>query len=167
VFEKDLQRLAEQKMTLDVLGGANLLANVARVAKLAPNLRLVIDHLPFNVWDNDLVAMRKALTEVAAMPKVYAKVSNVVRRIDGRIIEAADAYRARLDLLAELFGADRLLYGSNWPVSERVAPYDVVHNVVAEYFNAKGRTAAEKFFWKNSRTAYGWQPRGAAKNLIS
>jgi L-fuconolactonase len=73
---------------------------------------------------------------------VYAKVSNAV------------AVRDSLDTLWDVFGADRLLYGSNWPVSNKLAPYATVFRVVHEYFTAKGPQASEKFFWKNAKAAY-------------
>ena len=164
-FESDLARMGEQHLTIDVIGGAALLPNVVRVAKLAPKLKIVIDHLPFEAWDRNAAAMRTALTDVAALPNVFAKVSNVVRRNEGRVIKDAAFYRPHLDALWQLFGTHRLVFGSNWPVSERVAPYTTVHRIVAEYFAMKGKAAAENFFWKNSRKAYGWQVRGAAKTL--
>lgn len=164
-FERDLQRLGERQYTLDVLGGATMLQYIPRIAKLAPRLRIVIDHLPFPVWDNDPAAMRNALAEVARLPQVYAKVSHVARRVDGHIIEDIAVYRPRLDVLWELFGLDRVVFGSNWPVSNLVAPYDNLHKIVAEYFGGKGQAAAEKFFWRNSRRAYSWIPRGKAKGL--
>lgn len=164
-FESDLQRLNERGLTLDVLGGAAMLPNVVRVAKLASRLRIVIDHLPFAVWDNDPAAMKAALAAVARLPQVYTKVSNVVRRVNGRVVEALAAYRPALDVLWELFGAERLVFGSNWPVSNRVAPYAALHKIVAEYFLDLGPAPAEKFFGKNSRVAYGWVVRGAARRL--
>lgn len=165
-FENDLRRLGEQELTLDLLGGPALLPLVPRLAKLAPGLRLVLDHLPFNAWDQDIPALRQALREVAALPQVYAKVSNVARRAGERVITEAQVYQPGLDALWDLFGPDRVIFGSNWPVSERVAPYTVVHQIVAEYCNTKGKTAAEKFFWRNSLKAYRWQPRGAAGRLV-
>ena len=164
-FESDLLRLGERALTLDVVGGEGLLPNVARVTRLAPKLRVVIDHLPFAAWDSSPAAMRKALAEVAALPQVFAKVSNVVRRVDGKVIEDAAAYRPALDVLWDLFGADRVVFGSNWPVSNRVAPYASLHKIVAGYFGAKGQTAAEKYFWKNSLAAYSWVARGEARRL--
>jgi L-fuconolactonase len=164
-FERDLQRLGERQLTLDVLGGATLLPHLPRIARLAPGLRIVIDHLPFAVWDNDPATMKAALAEVARLPQVYAKVSNVVRRIDGRVITDLAIYRPRLDALWENFGVDRLVFGSNWPVSNLVTPYDSLHKIVADYFGEKGQPAAEKFFWRNSRRAYSWLPRGTAKGL--
>lgn len=164
-FESDLAYLSEHRLTIDVIGSPALLPNVVRAAKLAPRLKIVIDHLPFGAWDNDVAAMRTALTEVATLPNVFAKVSNVVRRVNDRVVDDVAFYRPHLDCLWELFGADRLVYGSNWPVSERVAPYATVHRIVAEYFATKGKAAEAQFFWKNSRWAYGWQARGAAKTL--
>lgn len=162
-FENDLRRLGERQYALDVLGDGTMLTNVLRVAKLAPGLRIVIDHLPFGEWDNNVEAMRRALADVAQSPNVYAKVSNVVRQLDGRMVETPESYRPALDALWALFGADRLVFGSNWPVSNRVAPYASLHKIVADYFLAKGSTQAEKFFLKNSRAAYRWIPRAAAQ----
>jgi len=164
-FEDDLRRMSDRRLALDLLGGAAMLGDVARLAKLAPESRLVIDHLPFGGRDLDVAAVRRALGEIARLPNVYAKVSNVARRAEGRLIADPQFYRPGLDLLWELFGPDRAFFGSNWPVSERVAPYAVVHQIVADYFAAQGKEAAEKFFWKNSRAAYRWLPRGAAREL--
>ena len=156
-------RMGERQYALDVLGDGAMLPDVLRVAKLAPGLRVVIDHLPFGEWDNNVEAMRRALADVAQSPNVYAKVSNVVRRVDGRVIETSESYRPALDVLWSLFGADRLVYGSNWPVSNRVAPYAILHKIVLDYFLAKGQTQAEKFFLKNSLAAYRWISRAAAQ----
>lgn len=164
-FEKDLQRLGEREYALDVLGNAALLPDVVRVAKLAPGLRIVIDHLPFGEWDKDVAAMERALAEIAQTRNVYAKVSNVVRRVDGKVVETPESYRPALDVLWKLFGASRLIFGSNWPVSNRVAPYSTLHKIVADYFLAKGTGSAEKFFLKNSLAAYRWVPRGAARGF--
>lgn len=164
-FEKDLQRLGERRYALDVVGDGSMLPNVARVAKLAPGLRIVIDHLPFAEWDKDLPTMQRALAEAAQMPNIHAKVSNVARRVDGKPVESPESYRPALDALWKLFGADRLIFGSNWPVSNRVAPYAALHKIVADYFAARGQAASEKYFWKNSLAAYGWIARGEARRL--
>jgi predicted TIM-barrel fold metal-dependent hydrolase len=165
-FEDDLSRLNERQYALDVVGGAAMLPDVARVAKLAPRLRIVIDHLPFGEWDNDSAALQRALADVARLPNVYAKVSNVVRRVNDQVVTTPESYRPALDALWKLFGVDRLIYGSNWPVSNRVAPYATLHKIVDDYFQAQGAAAAEKYFWRNSLAVYRWQPRGAARKLV-
>lgn len=164
-FERDLQRMGDQLLTLDLVGKAPMLPLIPRIAKLAPKLRIVIDHLPFPAWDSDPAAMKTALAEVAHLPQVYAKVSHIMRRVDGRTSEDSAVYRPRLDVLWESFGADRVVFGSNWPVSKLFAPYDSLHKIVADYFGEKGQVVAEKYFWRNARRAYSWLPRGKARGL--
>jgi predicted TIM-barrel fold metal-dependent hydrolase len=96
------------------------------------------------------------LAELGQLGNVFAKVSGVLRRVDGRVPLDLEFYRPALDELWESFGPDRLIYGSNWPVCELVAPYATVQKVAMEYFNGKGRDAADRFFWKNSQRAYRW-----------
>ena len=68
-------------------------------------------------------------------------------------------YKPRLDEFWEIFGEDRMIYASNWPVSDMKGPYPQLLKVVREYIAGKGRAAEEKFFWKNSLAAYRWVKR--------
>ncbi len=155
-FEKDLRRVAERGLTLDIVGSAAVLSAVPRIAKIVPHTPLVIDHLPFGEWDRDPALIRPALREAAALPNVYAKISSVLRQVDGRVLADQGYYASRLDILWELLGDDRVLYGSNWPVSDLIAPYAKVYQVVADYVRHRGEKAAGQFFWKNSVATYGW-----------
>jgi len=92
-------------------------------------------------------------------PQVYAKISGVLRKVDDRVPVDVDFYRSDLDGLWDAFGPDRLIYGSNWPPVESLAPYQTVLRVVREYFATKGEVASIKFFWDNSRDAYRWVNR--------
>ncbi len=159
-FKDDLRRLTDRQLTLDLVGDTQMLPAIGRLAKLVPDLHIVIDHLPFREWDGDPTAMRRALTGIAGLQNVYAKISDVLRREDERIVEEPEFYRPGLDMLWELFGPDRAMFGSNWPVCERVAPYASVIKVVAEYFSTKKQSEAEKFFRTNSQAAYQWKSRG-------
>jgi L-fuconolactonase len=166
-FKDDLRRLANRQLTLDLVGDTQMLPAIGRLAKLEPDLRIVIDHLPFRKWDGDPTAMRRTLARIARLPNVYAKISDVVRRANEHLVVKPDFYRPVLDVLWELFGPDRAMFGSNWPVSNRVAPYASVVKVVAEYFSTKERSEAEKFFWRNSQAAYQWKPRGKILSKFS
>jgi predicted TIM-barrel fold metal-dependent hydrolase len=93
----------------------------------------------------------------AANERVYCKVSALVegtRKTHGDAPADVDFYRPVLDALWETFGEDRLIYGSNWPVSNRAAPYATVYNIVHAYFEQKGRLALEKFLRRNAIAAY-------------
>jgi predicted TIM-barrel fold metal-dependent hydrolase len=148
----DLHRLADADLALDVLGNGPLLLDVAKLSDRIPNLRIVIDHLPFD-------SPAGALRELRGRKQVFAKVSGVVRNVDGRVRDDVDFYRKPLDELWSIFGESRVIYGSNWPVCELVAPYPTVLKVVREYFEAKGPGAATKYFRTNAANAYQWISR--------
>ncbi len=161
----DVRRLADAGLSLDVVGGPAILPGALHLARTFPSLRIVLDHVPFREWDQRPDLLRATLDPLARCGNVFAKISDVVRRVKGEVVEDAAHYRPLLDALVDLFGPERILYGSNWAVSERVAPYATVHRVVGDYFAARGRDLAERFFWRNSRAAYRWVPRGAAAKL--
>ena len=164
-FIAGLKAMADAGLELDMANPhPGLTAEVIRVTDLVPNLRVVIDHLPqFQTPDDP--ALRKAheggLREIAHRPRVYVKISEVLRRVDGRVPEDAGFYRPKLDELFGVFGEDRVLYGSDWPNSDLWAPYPKVLHVVRDYFTSKGPAVAEKYFWKNSMAAYRWVKRDA------
>jgi L-fuconolactonase len=157
-FVAGLKALSAAGLVLDTVGpnAAALLDAVVRITDKVPELRVVIDHLPqFHLLPD--------LAELGKRPQVYVKVSEVLRRENGRVPENLDSYRQTLDKIWDVFGEDRLLYGSDWPNSDLWAPYEVELNVVRQYCRGKGRAAEEKYFWKNSVAAYRWVKREAGQ----
>jgi predicted TIM-barrel fold metal-dependent hydrolase len=166
-FVEDLKALAEAGLELDTANqGTALIAAAVRLTDLVPNLRVVIDHLPQFDPPADATARRtyeENLRELGKRKQVYLKVSEVLRRVDGGVPSNVNFYRPRLDELWEIFGEDRLLYGSDWPNSDLWAPYPQVLKIVRDYVSTKGPAAAEKLFWKNSMAAYRWVKREATQ----
>lgn len=162
-FISDLRSLADAGLGMDTANpNPALIADVVRLGDQVPKLRIVIDHLPqlaLPIDGEGIKAYRTNLRELAARPQVYIKISEVLRRVDGKIPQELSFYRAGLDELFDIFGEDRLLYGSDWPNSDQWAPFEVELRLVREYFTAKGHAVAEKYFWKNSVAAYQWVQR--------
>jgi predicted TIM-barrel fold metal-dependent hydrolase len=161
-FVSEIQRLADFDLELDAIGDHNIFADLIRLTDSTPHLRVVINHLPFD-HAKDADVRRKAenaLRELGHRPQVYAKVSGVLRRTGNHVPLKPSFYREALDQLWTTFGPSRVLYGSNWPVSNQFAPYPDVLRVAHDYFASKGSEAAERYFWKNSLAAYKWLDRG-------
>jgi predicted TIM-barrel fold metal-dependent hydrolase len=164
VFLAHLRVVAERGLTLDVVGAPTLLPEVERLAARVPDLRVVIDHLAGVQVDGQAPPerWRRELAAAARHPNVHAKVSGLVEgtgRADGTAPGEAAYYAPVLDTLVELFGADRLIYGSNWPVSERFAPLARVQGIVAASFGSRGGGLLAKAMSANARTVYGWWRR--------
>jgi predicted TIM-barrel fold metal-dependent hydrolase len=98
-------------------------------------------------------------------PQIFVKVSEVLRRVDGTIPTDTAYYRPRLDEIVDVFGMDRVLYGSDWPNGDQWLPVPVGFKIVQEYFTGKGQEAAEKYFWRNSEKAYKWVGRNGRQRL--
>jgi L-fuconolactonase len=162
-FISDLKALADAGLGLDTANpDPVLLSDIVRLTDQIPSLRIVIDHLPQLEPPAETrahAALQASLRELGNRPQVYVKISEVLRRVDGRVRLDLDFYRPRIDELYDLFGQDRLLYGSDWPNSDNWGIYPDVLKVVYEYFRKKGTAVAEKFFWKNSTAAYRWEKR--------
>ena len=142
-FLDDLRRLADAGLMLDAIGSAAMIPALLKLTRTIPALRIAIDHMPAEPpgW----VDSRPALRELARSPQVYSKVSGVL----GTKPEL-------LDEVWDMFGPDRVMYGSNWPVSDRLAPYPAVLQVMKDYLAHKEGIASEKYFWRNSRVCYRW-----------
>ena len=161
---RDLSLLAEHDLALDVLTGPDRLEQVAALAAALPSLRIVIDHCanvridgktPPSSW---LAGLRAC----AAHRNVFMKVSGLVEgtgRKDGSAPASLDFYRPTIDAIWDSFGADRVIFGSNWPVSARFASYETVFRIVDDNFTAKGVVAREKYFAKNARRVYKFSSR--------
>jgi L-fuconolactonase len=164
-FLRDVAQLADLDLALDVLGGSEMLPLVAKLAKSLPHLRIVIDHAANPVIDGRPVPpdWLMGIRASAAHPQVFCKVSALAEAASRNRPQAPlelDHYRPVLDALWQAFGTERLMYGSNWPLSDRVAPYAKVLQMVRMYVDALGGDASERFFATNSQTAYKWRERG-------
>ena len=169
-FLSDLTALAEAGLEMDTANpDPTLISAVVRLTDRVPHLRVVIDHLPQMEMPKELsarAALQADLRELGKRPQIYVKVSEVLRRVGARVPDDLNFYRATLDELWEIFGPDRLMYGSDWPNSDRWGTYPQVMKVVREYFTGKGAAVAEKFFWKNSLVAYGWIKRNESQPRV-
>ncbi len=160
-FLADLKVLADAGLELDTANpDPALIETVVRLTDKVPALRVVIDHLPSLPH---LERYEATLKTLAQRPQVYVKASAVLRRANGKVPLELNVYRPTLDYLWHLFGEDRLLYGSDWPNSDPLGSYEQVLSVVRSYVLPKGRSVAEKYFWKNSVAAYRWIPRDPAQ----
>ena len=87
--------------------------------------------------------------------------------MDDKIPTDLAFYRPRLDEIVDVFGIDRVLYGSDWPNGDQWLPVPVGFKIVHEYFMGKGQAAAEKYFWRNSIKAYKWVKRTPASRRLN
>ncbi|HZS90179.1 MAG TPA: amidohydrolase family protein [Chloroflexota bacterium] len=94
----------------------NHLKHVPTLAERVPHLTMVIDHLakpPIKAGQMEPWAAQMAAA--AQYPRVHAKVSGLNTAADWDTWSAQDL-EPYIEKAVELFGVDRLMFGSDWPV---------------------------------------------------
>ncbi len=147
-----LKILATYNMTFDVVAVfPNHLKHVPYLAEKVPNLKMVIDHLAKPpIKDKHMGEWAEQLARAAEYPNVYAKVSGLNTAADWETWTAADI-KPYIDYTIEKFGANRIMFGSDWPVANLAGDYAKVwaetNKAIATYSASEvdailGRTAA-------------------------
>jgi L-fuconolactonase len=137
-----LALLEQRDIPFDVI--SVLPAHLSHVPVLSgryPALRMVLDHLahpPFGDLRTHPPAggtaasrWRALITEAAANPLVYAKISGLYP--PG--LWTADDIRGVAEFALDLFGAERLMFGSDWPVCELAGGYRKVWTELSKIFD--------------------------------
>jgi L-fuconolactonase len=100
------------------------LEHVPTLSERQPALRMVIDHLakpPIKAEDDG--SWRTLMARAARNPRVYAKVSGLYPAAGDLGAWTADDVRPYLEVALELFGAERLMFGGDWPISVLAGGY--------------------------------------------
>lgn len=120
-----------------------------------PELRFVVDHVAkpgiaegeWNVWHSDLAAL-------AAQENVYCKISGLVTEASWTDWREQGIERYVEETL-ELFGAERCMFGSDWPVCLLAASYAEVVELAQEATNALSAAERDAVFRGTAATVYG------------
>ncbi|ODU05915.1 MAG: hypothetical protein ABS81_06130 [Pseudonocardia sp. SCN 72-86] len=121
----DLAPLAERGLLLEVM--PRRLADVHAIARLAgrnPGTRIVIDHLAKPLSAPSTHDWDAAMSATARQPNVLVKISGWTTPV--RPGWSARDIRPYVERAVELFGAERLMYASNWPVTLIAGSYEQV-----------------------------------------
>jgi len=110
---RGVRAAADAGLAIDLLIRPAALIGAARLATAVPDARLVLDHL-----GNPTTATPAWRTGMQAL----AECPNVTVKLSGTAHLATDDLRALVDVALELFGSERLLFGSDWPVCTLAAP---------------------------------------------
>lgn len=161
-FVDDLKMLADSGLEVDLNGPPATLESAKQVAMRVPDLRIVVDHIGNPAIKGDELDPRwkRSMEALADQKQVFIKISALVegaaRKNPKQVPDDVAYYRPTLDVIWKNIGVDRMVFGSNWPVSDRAADYVTLQKILVEYLQDKGQSALDKIFWKNSKLAYRW-----------
>lgn len=157
-FLAGVAKLARRGLTYDVLVYPRHLPVAARFVDRFPAQPFVLDHLakPF-IAKGELEPWASDLRELARREHVCAKVSGLVTEARWREWAPAD-FRPYLDVVLEAFGAERLMFGSDWPVCLLASEYGPMKAIVDDYAAALSADEQAALFGGNAARFYGLRP---------
>jgi L-fuconolactonase len=166
-----LRDLARRGMTLDIIsrGTKNPKDQVQALCAAVPDLRIIIDHLggakgppPVDAtWELEI----RRLADVC--PNLYMKFSSFYDMYaPGDVVFPSptdlEPYKAHFDVLMSAFGPERLIWGSNWPVTTLHGTFEAQIAIAEEYLAPFGTSVRDSVMFKNALAFYRRRPQGNA-----
>jgi predicted TIM-barrel fold metal-dependent hydrolase len=129
------------------------LADAADVASMFPRTKIALNHtgFPWDRSDEGLSRWRRAMERLAKEPNVSVKLSEF--GLKDAPWNYDDNRRIVLDAVS-IFGVDRCMFASNFPVAGLRVSYDVLVESMRRMLEPLGRAALEKIFWRNAQSFY-------------
>ena len=154
-FLKGVELLHEEGLTYDILIKPHHLDATLEFVKHFPEHKLVIDHIakpeisakgPCNEWMDKMA-------ELATHKNVHCKLSGMVTESVKPM--SRSWFKAFGEHALKVFGEDRLMYGSDWPVCKLMADYDEVVAIAEDCTSSLKPSAKDKVFGLNAMKFYG------------
>jgi L-fuconolactonase len=149
-----LAELARRGLPYDLLLRPQHLPLVPRIAERVPDLRMVIDHIAkpliaaqvMEPWARDIEAASK-------LPQVYCKLSGMITEADPKSCKA-EHLKPYVEHVMRIFGPDRLMFGSDWPVCMLAGSWKEALAAFTQSIGAQPIEVREKLLGETARNFY-------------
>lgn len=150
-FLRGISLLEEFDLAYDILIYPRHLPVAAEFVARFPRQRFVLDHLAKpQIKTREIDRWARDLSRLAALPNVFGKLSGLVTESDWQNWKREDIV-PYLDVAFECFGADRLMFGSDWPVCLVAASYSRTLDVVTNYVAGKSSEIRDAVLGENAQ----------------
>ncbi len=132
-FLRGISLLEKKHFTYDILIFPHQLGATLEFVKQFPNQKFVIDHIakPY-IKDGFYDGWAALMKEVAKQENVYCKVSGMITEADFNHW-TPEQIHPYLNVVLEAFDADRIMFGSDWPVCLVAGNYGQVKQLITDF----------------------------------
>ena len=150
-----LRVLEKHSMPFDLLFFVKHLKHAQTLGKALPNLPMVIDHLAKpEIKDGRLDNWEANFRAAAQFPNMYCKISGMVTEADWNEWKPDDL-RPYVEIALEVFGPERCMYGSDWPVCELAGTYEQVVGAARDVLSELSEAEQQQVFGGTAKKFYG------------
>jgi L-fuconolactonase len=152
-FAEGVRLLARHDLSFDICVYHRQLGSALELARRCPEVRFVLDHMGKpGVRDCLMEPWRTHIEALAALPNVWCKISGLITEAGPRW--TLDQLRPYLDHAIGSFGLARLMFGSDWPVSEQTHRYQDWVEVVDQVLGGASEDERRQLFCDNAIAFY-------------
>lgn len=141
-----LKELVRHDLTFDFLAKPPNLPFIPRAMDQVPDLRAVVDHLAKPLINDHVVEpWLSDLRKVASINGIHCKVSGMVTEADHQTW-TIDDLQPYVHHVLGMFGSDRLMFGTDWPVCTLAGSYTRVADTAREILRSLSPEAKSDVF---------------------
>jgi predicted TIM-barrel fold metal-dependent hydrolase len=146
-------RLKDYGYSFDLQIFPNQMKDGARLVGENPETNFILQHTGMltDLSPKTTAAWRSGLSELAAMPNLYSKLSafgTFVHRNDPALISYI------VDNAITIFGSERLMFGSNFPIEKLWTGHSTLMKVHRDAVAKHGETHEANIFWNTAARVY-------------
>lgn len=152
-FRNGIAALKEFNFTYDILIFHRQLPAALDVVKSFPDQAFVIDHIAKpDIKSGDIASWKEGIEKISKFQNVSCKISGMVTEADWNTWKPSDL-KPYLDVIFENFSADKLMFGSDWPVCNVASDYREIVKILEDYIS-KFSTEDQNKIWSGNAKAF-------------
>lgn len=150
---KGFPLLKKYDLSFDLQLYPNQMPEAAKLARTHPETRIILNHtgMPVERDAGGIASWRNGMKALAACDNTAAKISGL-GMVDHRW--SADSIRPFVLETIEIFGADRVMFGSNFPVDRLYSTFDALYGAFESIVTGFSEAEQAKLFHDNARRFY-------------
>lgn len=153
-FQRGIEALRAHQFSYDILIYAYQLDDAIAMVGGNPDQPFVLDHIAKpDIKNGEMQAWKKGMEKISEFQNVSCKISGMITEADHKNWKKEDIF-PYLDQVFKFFGAERLMYGSDWPVCKLAGEYDAVCGLLNDYLVELSLREQEMVWGKNATGFY-------------
>lgn len=153
-FQNGISALKQFDFTYDILIFHRQLPAAIELVNQFQDQTFVIDHVAKpDIKSGDILSWKKGIQEISKAENVFCKISGMVTEADWKNWKTDDL-KPYLDIIFENFSADKLMFGSDWPVLNVASNYTEVVKTLEDYMAQLPVENQNKIWYENAISFY-------------
>ena len=152
-FRRGVAELARRGLSFDLNGDWERAGAGLRLARSFPDMWVVVTHtgLPYERTVECFRRWRKGMETFAQAPNMVVKISGLGMRDRNWTV---DSIRPWILETIDIFGVDRCMFGTNWPVDRLYSDFDTLLDAYRRVISGFSADEQDKLFARNAERYY-------------